>query len=221
MPKTAVKPAADPAALEHRRHLYREMLLIRRFEERCNELFLQGKIPSTLHLYIGQEATAVGVCAALRPDDIVFGTHRPHGHALAKGVSPDTMMAELYGKVDGCARGKAGSMHLVDPEVNMMGTSAIVATGISNAVGAALALKMQKSKAIVVCFFGEGATDEGAWHESMNFASLKKLPILFVCENNFFAIYSHVRDRMAGPGLLARIDPACRWIGPDVSLVLQ
>jgi TPP-dependent pyruvate/acetoin dehydrogenase alpha subunit len=114
------------------------------------------------------------------------------------------MMAELYGKVDGCARGKAGSMHLVDPEVNMMGTSAVVATGISNAVGAALALKMQRSKAIVACFFGEGATDEGAWHESMNFAALKKLPILFVCENNFYAIYSHVRDRMAGPGLQAR-----------------
>jgi TPP-dependent pyruvate/acetoin dehydrogenase alpha subunit len=112
--------------------------------------------------------------------------------------------AELYGKVDGCARGKAGSMHLVDPSVGMMGTSAVVATGISNAVGAALALKMQRSRAIVVCFFGEGATDEGAWHESMNFASLKKLPILFVCENNFFAIYSHVKDRMAGPGLRVR-----------------
>ena len=114
------------------------------------------------------------------------------------------MMAELYGKVDGCARGKAGSMHLVDPSVNMMGTSAVVATGISNAVGAALALKMQKSKAIVACFFGEGSTDEGAWHESMNFASLHKLPILFVCENNFYAIYSHVKDRLAGPGLGAR-----------------
>ena len=189
----------NPAA-----RLYRSMFLIRRVEEEIIRLYPTDKIKSPVHLSIGQEAVAAAVCDHLEKSDILFGTYRGHALYLAKGGDVPRMMAELYGKVDGCARGKAGSMHLVDPEVGMMGTSAVVATGISNAVGAALALKMQKSKSIVVCFFGEGATDEGAWHESMNFASLKKLPILFVCENNFYAIYSHVRDRLAGPGLLAR-----------------
>lgn len=184
--------------------LYRSMYLIRRVEEEIIRLYPTDKIKSPVHLSIGQESVAAAVCDHLEKSDVLFGTYRGHALYLAKGGDVPRMMAELYGKVDGCARGKAGSMHLVDPEVNMMGTSAVVATGISNAVGAALALKMQRSKAIVVCFFGEGAADEGAWHESMNFASLKKLPILFVCENNFYAIYSHVRDRLAGPGLLAR-----------------
>lgn len=184
--------------------LYRSMYLIRRVEEEIIRLYPTDKIKSPVHLSIGQEAVAAAVCDHLDKSDVVFGTYRGHALYLAKGGDVPRMMAELYGKVDGCARGKAGSMHLVDPAVGMMGTSAVVATGISNAVGAALALKMQRSKAIVVCFFGEGATDEGAWHESMNFASLKKLPILFICENNFFAIYSHVKDRMAGPGLRAR-----------------
>ena len=184
--------------------LYRSMYLIRRVEEEIIRLYPTDKIKSPVHLSIGQEAVSAAVCDHLEKSDVVFGTYRGHALYLAKGGDVPRMMAELYGKVDGCARGKAGSMHLVDPSVGMMGTSAVVATGVSNAVGAALALRMQKSKAIVVCFFGEGATDEGAWHESMNFASLKKLPILFVCENNFYAIYSHVRDRMAGPGLRAR-----------------
>ena len=184
--------------------LYRSMYLIRRVEEEIIRLYPTDKIKSPVHLSIGQEAVSAAVCDHLEKSDVVFGTYRGHALYLAKGGDVPRMMAELYGKVDGCARGKAGSMHLVDPSVGMMGTSAVVATGVSNAVGAALALKMQKSNAIVACFFGEGATDEGAWHESMNFASLKKLPILFVCENNFFAIYSHVNDRMAGPGLRAR-----------------
>jgi TPP-dependent pyruvate/acetoin dehydrogenase alpha subunit len=188
--------------------LYRSMYLIRRVEEEIIRLYPTDKIKSPVHLSIGQEAVSAAVCDHLEKSDVLFGTYRGHALYLAKGGDVPRMMAELYGKVDGCARGKAGSMHLVDPSVNMMGTSAVVATGISNAVGAALALKMQKSKAIVVCFFGEGATDEGAWHESMNFASLKKLPILFVCENNFYAIYSHVKDRLAGPGLQAR---ACAY----------
>src|SRR5690349_12876212 len=184
--------------------LYRSMYLIRRVEEEIIRLYPTDKIKSPVHLSIGQEAVSAAVCDHLEKSDVLFGTYRGHALYLAKGGDVQRMMAELYGKVDGCARGKAGSMHLVDPSVNMMGTSAVVATGISNAVGAALALKMQKSKAIVVCFFGEGATDEGAFHESMNFASLKKLPILFVCENNFYAIYSHVKDRLAGPGLCER-----------------
>src|SRR5436190_4540763 len=184
--------------------LYRSMFLIRRIEEEIVRLYPTDKIKSPVHLSIGQEAVSAAVCDHLERSDVVFGTYRGHALYLAKGGDVPRMMAELYGKVDGCARGKAGSMHLVDPAVNVMGTSAVVATGISNAVGAALALKMQKSEAIVACFFGEGATDEGAFHESINFASLKKLPILFVCENNFYAIYSHVRDRMAGPGLRAR-----------------
>jgi TPP-dependent pyruvate/acetoin dehydrogenase alpha subunit len=180
------------------------MYLIRRVEEEIIRLYPTDKIKSPVHLSIGQEAGSTAVCDHLEKTDVLFGTYRGHALYLAKGGDVPRMMAELYGKVDGCARGKAGSMHLVDPSVGMMGTSAVVATGISNAVGAALALKMQRSKSIVVCFFGEGSTDEGAWHESMNFASLKKLPILFVCENNFFAIYSHVKDRLAGPGLIAR-----------------
>jgi TPP-dependent pyruvate/acetoin dehydrogenase alpha subunit len=195
--------------------LYRSMYLIRRVEEEIIRLYPTDKIKSPVHLSIGQEAVAAAVCDHLDKTDVVFGTYRGHALYLAKGGDVPRMMAELYGKVDGCARGKAGSMHLVDPAVGMMGTSAVVATGVSNAVGAALALKMQRSKAIVVCFFGEGATDEGAWHESMNFASLKKLPILFLCENNFFAIYSHVKDRMAGPGLRAR----SRAYGIDAELV--
>ncbi len=189
----------NPAA-----RLYRSMYLIRRVEEEIIRLYPSDKIKSPVHLSIGQEAVSAAVCDHLERSDVLFGTYRGHALYLAKGGDVPRMMAELYGKVDGCARGKAGSMHLVDPAVGMMGTSAVVATGISNAVGAALALKMQKSRSIVVCFFGEGAADEGAWHESMNFASLKKLPILFICENNFYAIYSHVRDRLAGPGLLAR-----------------
>lgn len=184
--------------------LYRSMFLIRRVEEEIVRLYPTDKIKSPVHLSIGQEAVSAAICDHLRPTDYAFGTYRGHALYIAKGGNLPRMMAELYGKVDGCARGKAGSMHLVDTDVGMMGTSAIVATGISNAVGAALALRMKKSAAIVVCFFGEGAVDEGAFHESINFASLKNLPILFVCENNHFAIYSHVRDRLAGPGLCER-----------------
>jgi len=200
----------NPAA-----RLYRSMYLIRRVEEEIIRLYPTDKIKSPVHLSIGQEAVAVAVCDQLDKRDYVFGTYRGHALYLAKGGDVPRMMAELYGKVDGCARGKAGSMHLVDPEVGMMGTSAVVATGISNAVGAALALRMKKSPAIVACFFGEGAVDEGAFHESINFASLKKLPILFVCENNFYAIYSHVKDRLAGPGLCAR----ARAYGVEAELI--
>jgi len=172
------------------------MLRIRRVEEEIIRLYPTDKIKSPVHLSIGQESVAVGVCEALEKDDVVFGTYRGHALYLAKGGDMNRMMAELYGKSDGCGRGKSGSMHLVDPDVNMMGTSAIVATGIPNAVGYALALKMKGSDRAVAVFFGDGAMDEGVFHESVNFAALKELPILFVCENNNYAIYSHIEDRM-------------------------
>jgi TPP-dependent pyruvate/acetoin dehydrogenase alpha subunit len=179
--------------------LYRSLYRIRRVEEKIIEVYPTDKVKSPVHLSIGQESVSVGVCAALAPDDIAFGTYRGHALYLAKGGDMKRMIAELYGKVDGAARGKAGSMHLIDTSVHMMGTSAIVATTIPHAVGYAFALKARKAKQIVVCFFGEGAMDEGVCYESLNFAALKKLPILFVCENNHYAIYSHIRDRMPHP----------------------
>ena len=179
--------------------LYRSLYRIRRVEEKIIEYYPTDKIKSPVHLSIGQESVSVGVCGALAPEDVAFGTYRGHALYLAKGGDLKRMIAELYGKVDGCARGKAGSMHLVDMSVHMMGTSAIVATTIPQAVGYAFALKARRDKAIVACFFGEGAMDEGVCYESFNFAALKKLPILFVCENNHYAIYSHIRDRMPHP----------------------
>src|SRR5579872_2563708 len=164
--------------------LYRDMLLIRRFEERCNALFLQGKIPSTLHLYIGQEAVAVGVCSALREDDFVLGTHRPHGHALAKGVSPDAMMAELFAKSTGCCKAKGGSMHVGDMAVGAFPAIAIVGANAPIACGAALSAKMRGTGQVAVAYFGEGGSNEGAVHEAMNLAAVWRLPVLFVCENN-------------------------------------
>jgi TPP-dependent pyruvate/acetoin dehydrogenase alpha subunit len=176
---------------------YRGMLLIRRFEERCNALFLQGKIPSTLHLYIGQEATAVGVCSALRPDDFVFGTHRPHGHALAKGVSPHAIMAELFARVGGCCKAKGGSMHVGDVTVGMFPAIAIVGANTPIAAGAALSAKMRGSGQVAVCFFGEGGANEGAVHEAMNMASVWRLPVLFVCENNLYGASTPVSQVVA------------------------
>jgi TPP-dependent pyruvate/acetoin dehydrogenase alpha subunit len=177
---------------------YYQVLRIRRVEETLIELYPSDKIKSPVHLSIGQEAVSVGVCEALAPTDVVFGTYRCHALYLAKGGDLDRMMAELYGKADGCGRGKAGSMHLVDLSVGMMSASAIVATTIPHAVGYALAQKMKRRDVVVAAFFGEGAMDEGVFHESINFAALRRLPILFVCENNYYAIYSHIRDRMAG-----------------------
>lgn len=176
--------------------LYRSLYRIRRTEEEIVRLYPSDRIKSPVHLSIGQESVSVGVCAALGASDVVFGTYRGHALYLAKGGDLRAMMAELYGKVDGIARGKAGSMHLIDTAVGMMGTSAIVGTTIPQAVGYALAMKMQDRNVVVTVFFGDGATDEGVFHESMNFAALKKLPVLFVCENNGYAIYSPVRDRM-------------------------
>lgn len=162
------------------------MLLIRRFEERVYYLFLEGEIPGTLHQYQGQEAVAVGVCHALEPTDWITSTHRPHGHALAKGVSPRAAMAELYGKETGCCRGRGGSMHLGDPDVGMLPAIAIVGGGNTVVTGLGLAFKLRRTGQVAVCFFGEGATNEGAFHEGLNFAAVQRLPVVFVCENNLY-----------------------------------
>jgi len=181
--------------------LFYSIYKIRWVEKQIAEIYPTDVIKSPVHLSIGQEAVSVGVCDALETDDVVFGTYRGHALYLAKGGDLNAMMAELYGKIDGCCRGKGGSMHLIDTSVNMMGTSAIVASSIPQAVGYAMSLKYKKSRQVVVCFFGDGATNEGVFHESINFASLKQLPILFVCENNNYAIHSPIKDRSVQPNL--------------------
>jgi TPP-dependent pyruvate/acetoin dehydrogenase alpha subunit len=167
--------------------LYRTMRLIRRFEETVNELYLQGRIPSTLHLYIGQEAVAAGVCAALHPDDYLLSTHRPHGHALAKGVPARAIMAELFGKATGTCKGRGGSMHVGDMAVGMLPAIAIVGANVPITAGAALACRMQGNGRVAVAFSGDGAANEGAWHEGLNAAAIWRLPAVFVCENNLYA----------------------------------
>lgn len=184
--------------------LYRQMLTIRRFEERCNYLYMQGRIPSTLHLYIGQEAVAVGVCASLTAEDYVTSTHRPHGHAIAKGVSMAAIMAELFAKRTGCCKGKGGSMHVGDIGVGMFPAIAIVGGGIPVATGAALACKRLGNGRVSVAFFGEGATNEGAFHEALNMAGLWSLPALFVCENNLYAASTPVASAFRVPDVAGR-----------------
>jgi pyruvate dehydrogenase E1 component alpha subunit len=173
---------------DHCRRLLRAMMLIRRFEERSAELYGEQKIRGFLHLYIGEEANAVGVMEALTPDDAVVATYREHGHALARGLPATEVMAEMYGKVSGSSRGRGGSMHVFDAERRFYGGNAIVGGGLPLAVGLALADKMQNRKRVTCCFFGEGAAAEGEFHESLNLAALWKLPVLFVCENNGYAM---------------------------------
>ena len=184
------QPQAAFAHLERDRglHLLREMLRIRRLEEKCAELYSAMKIRGFLHLYIGEEAVAVGVMQAIKPDDAVVATYREHGHALAHGVSARRIMAEMFGKVEGCSRGRGGSMHLFEAATRFYGGNAIVGGGLPIAAGLALAEKMQQRSRIACCFFGEGAVAEGEFHESMNLAALWKLPVLFVCENNLYAM---------------------------------
>lgn len=174
--------------IAHIKVLFKQMLRIRRFEEKCAELYTQEKIRGFLHLYIGEEAVAVGVMQALKPEDTVLGTYREHGHAIARGLSMDKVMAEMFGKVTGSSRGRGGSMHIFDVEKQFYGGNAIVAGALPLAVGLALANKMQNKKNVVACFFGEGAVAEGEFHESLNLAKLWQLPILFVCENNGYAM---------------------------------
>jgi len=172
------------------RDLYTSMLRIRLFEEKIVELYPEQEMKCPVHLCIGQEAVAVGVAAVLKREDYLFSNHRGHGHCLAKGMDMKALMAELYLRTTGCSRGKGGSMHLVDTSVSIPGTSAIVGGGIPMAVGAALASAMRGDGRIAVVFFGDGAFDEGVYHESMNFAALRRLPVVFVCENNFYATNS-------------------------------
>ena len=186
---TASRSATTPPLeREHALELLRQMLLIRRFEERCAELYQAGKIRGFLHLYIGEEAVATGAMQAIDVDDAVVSTYREHGHALARGMSADCLMAELYGKTTGCSRGRGGSMHFFDAERRFYGGYAIVGGGLPIALGLALADKMRGDARVTACFFGEGAAAEGEFHESMNLAALWQLPVAFLCENNRYAM---------------------------------
>lgn len=169
-------------------HLLHQMMRIRQMEEKAFELYTQEKIRGFLHLYDGQEAVAVGVIENLKQEDCIVSTYREHGHALVRGISMESIMAEMYGKAEGCSGGRGGSMHLYDKETNFLGGSAIVGNGLPMAVGVAFAYKRQKKNAIACCFFGEGAIDEGEFHESLNLSSLWNLPVLFVCENNLYSM---------------------------------
>jgi pyruvate dehydrogenase E1 component alpha subunit len=195
--------------------IYRKILEARLFEEKVYELFGQNLIPGTIHLYLGEEATAVGVCSALRDDDYIQSTHRGHGHCVAKGASLSRMMAELMGKATGYCKGKGGSMHITDFSKGILGATGVVGSGLPLAVGAGLSIKLRKTDQVVAVFFGEGASNQGTFHESLNLASVWKLPVIFVCENNLYAmgtrqnismVLSNVADRASAygiPGVIA------------------
>ena len=174
--------------------LYKRMALIRRFEERVKFLFLEGVMPGTIHQYNGQEGIAVGVCSALKPGDVITSTHRPHGHALARGLSVESIMHELFGKTTGCCKGKGGSMHMGDLEKGMVPAVAIVAGAIPMATGIALAMKMKKQPNVVACFMGDGAVNEGAFHEGVNMGSIWSAPVIYVIENNLYSASTPIFD---------------------------
>jgi len=190
--------------------LYEQMVKIRKFEEKLYELFLTSPMPGSMHQYNGQEAVAVGVCAHLNKDDYVSSTHRGHGHCIAKGVDINAIMAEMFGKSTGCCKGMGGSMHIADFGVGMLGANAIVGGGIPIAVGAGWSCKYKKQKQVSVAFFGDGASNEGSFHESINLAAVWNLPVIFVCENNLYGFSTHykrtmlpddIADRAAGYGI--------------------
>jgi acetoin:2,6-dichlorophenolindophenol oxidoreductase subunit alpha len=201
--------ATDPSktntgtAAEQWIRMYRRMVMIRLFEEQVNELYTRALMPGLAHLYIGEEAVAVGICEGLLPTDYITSTHRGHGHCLAKGASPDRMFAELLGKEAGYCRGKGGSMHIADPATGNLGANAIVGGSAGIATGAALASKRLGKDDVAVCFFGEGALGQGVLYEVMNLASLWKLPVIYVCENNLYTEYTHYSETTAGD-ILAR-----------------
>lgn len=201
------------------------MLKIRRAEEAIVQLYPEQEMRCPVHLCIGQEAVPAGVCRALKPDDVIFCSHRSHGYYIARGGDLSFFMAELYGKSSGCAKGKGGSQHLTAPEVGLLGSSAVVAGIIPIAVGAALSLNMQKKKNVSLASFGDGAADQGVFYESLNFAALKKLPVIFICENNFYATHAHQSVRQAKDNITERSlafgVPAVRIDGNNVLAVFR
>jgi pyruvate dehydrogenase E1 component alpha subunit len=201
-----VQQSSIPESLTkgHAQFLLKEMLRIRRFEEKCAELYTLTKIRGFVHLYIGEEAIAVGATQSLTDDDSIVSTYREHGHALARGISTNALMAEMYGKLEGCSLGRGGSMHIFDRETHFYGGNAIVGGGIPLAVGIALADKMRGLPRVTACFFGDGAVAEGEFHESMNLASLWQLPVLFYCENNRYAMGTAVERAQAEPELVKK-----------------
>ena len=186
--------------------MYECMLRIREFEDKIYFMFLEGLIPGTIHLYQGEEAVAAGVCANLRKEDVITSTHRPHGHAVAKGVNTGTLMAEIFGRATGCCRGKGGSMHVGDIDVGMAPAIAIVGGGMPVATGMALAFKFQKKDNVAVSFFGDGATNEGIFHESLNMAALWNLPVIYVCENNLYAASTPIEKAFKKTEIARRAD---------------
>ena len=190
-------------------NLYEKLMTIRLFEEKVDELFCQAKIIGAVHTSIGQEAVAVGVAEAMNKKDMAIATHRGHGHCLMRGAGLKPMMAELFGKSTGCCRGKGGSMHIVDVANGMLGANGIVGAGMPIAVGVGTAIKMQKSKQVVVCFFGDNASNGGSFHESLNVAALRKLPVVFVCENNLYGISVSVKKSCAIKDIALRAKSYC------------
>ena len=191
-----------------------KMLEIRFFEEKVFELYAQNLVPGTIHLYLGEEAVAVGVCTALNKDDYITSTHRGHGHCIAKGADLNRTMAEILGKKTGYCKGKGGSMHIADFSISMLGATAVVGAGLPIAVGAGLSVKLRKTDQVVACFFGEGASNQGTFHESINMASTWKLPVIFVCENNLYAMgtrqstvmnIENIADRAVAYGILGAV----------------
>ena len=218
-----VEQRDETLAPERLREFLREMLLIRRFEEKVEERFRAGELPGFLHVAIGQEAVAVGVCRALEDDDVIASTHRAHGHTLAKGTPANEVMAELYGKVEGCSRGYGGSMHLYDVERGNLGANAVVGGGLPAVVGGALAFKLRAEPRVAVAFFGDGATNIGTFHESLNLAQLWKVPALFVCENNHYAESTPAHQQLPIEDLSRRAEAfgmtAMKVDGQDVEAV--
>jgi pyruvate dehydrogenase E1 component alpha subunit len=221
--QAAPEAAADAQGAGHRRELLRQMLLIRRFEEKCVELYSAAEIRGFVHLYIGEEAVAVGVNQALTPDDSIVSTYREHGHALVRGIPLEAVMAEMYGKATGCSRGRGGSMHLFDVRRRFYGGNAIVGGGLPLAIGVALAGRMRGEERVTACFFGDGAVAEGEFHECMNLAALWDLPVLFCCENNLYAMGTAVERAQAQTDLALRAGsygmPAWPVDGMDVTAV--
>jgi pyruvate dehydrogenase E1 component alpha subunit len=198
MTPTAERSTATSTDIELWLQMYRRMMAIRLFEEHVNDLYMRALMPGLAHLYIGEEAVAVGVCSALKPEDYITSTHRGHGHCLAKGAAPDRMFAELLGKKAGYCKGKGGSMHIADPATGNLGANAIVAGSVGIATGAAFAAQRLGNGRVAVCFFGEGALGQGVLYEVMNLATLFKLPVIYVCENNLYTEYTHFTETTAG-----------------------